>query len=127
MMVSVDTPLTAPAEKIVERFNDAWNARQIDAVIDMITDDCVFENTSPFPDGERFEGKHAVRAVWEEVMSTPGMHFETEEVISCGDRVVSRWRYNWTDDNGKQGHIRGADIFRLRGGKIAEKLSYVKG
>lgn len=127
MMVSVDTPLTSPAAGIVQQFNDAWNARQVDAVIDLITEDCVFENTSPFPDGERFEGKEAVRAVWEAVMSTPGMLFETEEVISFGDRVVTRWRYNWTDEAGAPGHIRGVDIFKLRDGKIAEKLSYVKG
>jgi hypothetical protein len=35
---------------------------------------------------------------------------------------VSRWRYSWSD-----GHIRGADLFRVRDGLVAEKLSYVKG
>jgi hypothetical protein len=25
------------------------------------------------------------------------------------------------------GHVRGVDVFRVRGGKVAEKLSYVKG
>jgi hypothetical protein len=28
---------------------------------------------------------------------------------------------------GKPGHVRGVDIFRVRDGKLAEKLSYVKG
>ena len=29
--------------------------------------------------------------------------------------------------DGMPGHIRGVDVFRVRGGKVAEKLSYVKG
>jgi hypothetical protein len=35
---------------------------------------------------------------------------------------VVRWRYAWGD-----GHVRGVDVFRVRGGLVAEKLSYVKG
>ena len=42
--------------------------------------------------------------------------------IEIDDRVVQRWRYSWAD-----GHVRGVDVFRIRDGKVAEKLSYVKG
>jgi len=31
------------------------------------------------------------------------------------------------EKEGKRGHVRGADIFRVRDGRVAEKLSYVKG
>jgi hypothetical protein len=31
------------------------------------------------------------------------------------------------DSEGQQGHVRGVDIFRMRDGKVAKKLSYVKG
>ena len=37
------------------------------------------------------------------------------------------WRYEWVDPQGQEGHIRGVDVYRLRDGLIAEKLSYVKG
>jgi ketosteroid isomerase-like protein len=88
-----------------------------------MTDDCIFENTSPFPDGERFTGQAAVRAFWERfVRDSPQAHFETEELFASGDRCTTLWRYSWGD-----GHIRGADVFRVRDGKVAEKLSYVKG
>ncbi|HXD80260.1 MAG TPA: hypothetical protein VNU27_01685 [Candidatus Acidoferrum sp.] len=40
----------------------------------------------------------------------------------AGDRPVVRWRFDWGD-----GHIRGIDLFKVRHGKVAEKLSYVKG
>jgi hypothetical protein len=38
-----------------------------------------------------------------------------------------RWVYTWVDARGVEGHIRGVDLYRVRGGLIAEKLSYVKG
>jgi len=40
---------------------------------------------------------------------------------------VSPWQYSWKTDSGDRGHVRGVDVLRLRDGRIAEKLSYVKG
>lgn len=115
------------AVTVIEQFNDAWNARDLDAAMALMTEDCVFVNTSPAPDGERFVGQAAVRAVWRSVFQTAGMRFETEELFACGDRVTALWRYSWLNADGSPGHIRGADVFRMRDGKISEKLSYVKG
>lgn len=36
-----------------------------------------------------------------------------------------RWRYRWSREAGQ--HVRGVDVYRIREGKVAEKLSYVKG
>ena len=52
---------------------------------------------------------------------------EPEEIFAVGDRCVMRWTYRWTDANGQSGHIRGVDVYTVRDGLIAEKLSYVKG
>ena len=57
--------------------------------------------------------------------STASPRFETEEIFAAGDRVVARWRFSWGGADG--GHVRGVDIFKVRDGKVAEKLSYVKG
>jgi hypothetical protein len=35
-----------------------------------------------------------------------------------------RWVFHWDT---KGGHVRGVDVMRVRGGKVAEKLAYVKG
>ena len=119
------TEATADA---VNRFNDAFNARDVDAIMELMTDDVVFENTSPSPDGERHEGQAAVRAFWEAMFaSTPHTRFDTEELFAAGDRCAVRWRYSWTDGDGNEGHVRGVDVLKVRDGKIAEKLSYVKG
>jgi len=57
-------------------------------------------------------------------LSTPGARFETEEIFAVADRGVVRWVFRW-DDRG--GHVRGVDVIRVRDGKVAEKLAYVKG
>lgn len=52
---------------------------------------------------------------------------EPEELFVAGDRGVLRWIYRWRNADGSPGHVRGVDIYRVRDGKVAEKLSYVKG
>ncbi len=118
----VDT-VTAETRATIDRFNEAFNRHDVDAVMALMTDDVVFENTSPQPDGERFVGQAAVRAFWEDFFaSSPQAHFDAEEIIAAGDRCTVSWRYSWGN-----GHIRGIDLFRVRDGKVAEKFSYVKG
>ena len=111
----------------VERFNEAFNRHDVDGIMALMTDDCVFENTRPAPDGLRLEGQAAVRAYWEKFFTvSPQAHFATEDIFACGDKCVVRWTYSWVKD-AKPGHVRGVDLFRVRDGKVAEKLSYVKG
>ena len=110
-------------EGVIASFNEAFNRHDVDGVMALMTDDVVFENTSPAPDGERFVGQTNVRAFWERFFAeSPNAHFEAEEIATAGDRCTVRWRYDWGG-----GHIRGIDLFRVRDGKVAEKLSYVKG
>ena len=111
----------------VEKFNAAINKHDINAVMNAMTEDCVFDNTNPPPDGTRFVGASAVRAFWEKFfVSNPDAVFETEEIFATGDRCVVRWIYRKTKD-GKPWHLRGVDVFTIRDGKVAEKLAYVKG
>lgn len=112
---------------VIERFNDAFNRHDVTVIMSSMTEDCVFENTRPSPDGTRITGQAAVRAHWEEFFArSPHAHFETEEIIAAGDRCIVRWTYAWMRD-GTPGHVRGVDVFRVRDGKVAEKLCYVKG
>jgi ketosteroid isomerase-like protein len=111
----------------IDRFNDAFNKHNVDGVMALMTEDCVFESTAP-PDGKRFEGHKAVREAWADLFaSSPGAVFEGEEIFAAGDRAVVRWRYRWTNADGTEGHVRGVDLVKVRDGKVAEKLSYVKG
>ena len=112
---------------VVRRFNEAFNRHDVDGIMEMMTADCVFENTRPAPDGTRVEGAAAVRAVWERLFaSSPQAHFEVSDMFAAGDRAVVLWTYRWVKDSGP-GHVRGVDVFLVRDGRVAEKLSYVKG
>ena len=110
----------------VDRFNDAFNRHDVDAVMAAMSDDCVFESTAP-PHGERHVGQAAVRAAWEAFFAaSPTAHFDAEEVIVTGDRCIVRWAYSWTDGD-TPGSVRGVDVITVRDGKVAEKRAYVKG
>lgn len=127
MSVMIDSQ-TSRTLAVIERFNDAFNRHDVDAVMALMTDDVLFENTSPAPAGERFLGQAAVRGFWERLFSsTPDAFFTAEEVVAAGDRCTVRWRYDFTSADGVKGYIRGIDLFRVHDGKVAEKLSYVKG
>ncbi|GIW05323.1 MAG: hypothetical protein KatS3mg060_0128 [Dehalococcoidia bacterium] len=109
--------------EIIDRFNAAFNRHDVDGVMALMTEDCVFEGTDPAPDGTRYTGAAAVRAYWERFFAnSPVAVFTTEDRFAAGDRCAVCWRYDWGS-----GHVRGVDIFRVRDGKVAEKKSYVKG
>ena len=117
------------AMRIVMEFNEAFNRHNVPEMMKLMTEDCVFENTDPAPDGTRYSGKEAVTQFWQAFFrESPHAYIEIEEIFGMGNnRCVMRWRYQWVDAAGKEGHVRGVDIFQVRDGLISEKLSYVKG
>ena|SRR3972149_4578494 len=121
-------PLTKATLETVARFNEAVNHHKLEETMALMTEDCVFENTYPPPNGKRFEGQVSVRSFWADFFeSSPQAKFEFEETFASGERAFVRWLYHWQNADGSQGHIRGVDVFIVRDGKVAEKLSYVKG
>ena len=116
------------ALRLVIEFNEAFNRHDVPGMMQLMSDDCVFENTDPAPDGTSYSGKAAVTRFWENFFhESPQAHIEIEEIFSLGLRCVMRWKYSWVDTSGAQGHVRGVDIFKVKDGLISEKLSYVKG
>jgi ketosteroid isomerase-like protein/uncharacterized damage-inducible protein DinB len=123
-----ENALTATTIKVVEELEEALNRRDVDAFMALITDDCVFENTSPPPDGEGYEGRSAIRAFLEDFFrATPSIDFQTEDLFASGNRCVVRWVFHWINSAGEHGHMRGVDVFYIRNGKMAEDFAYVKG
>jgi len=114
--------------RLVIEFNEAFNRHDVARMMQLMSDDCLFENTDPAPDGMVYKGKEAVTQFWQDFFrESPQAHIEVEEIFGLGFRCVMRWKYDWLDGEGKQGHVRGVDIFKLKDGLICEKLSYVKG
>jgi ketosteroid isomerase-like protein len=77
----------------IDRFNEAFNRFDVDAVMDMMTEDIVFENTAG-PDGGRFEGQASVREYFGKAFETTDSGwFDAEEIFASGDRCVVRWDF----------------------------------
>lgn len=114
--------------RMVLEFNEAFNRHDVAGMMKLMSDDCVFENTDPAPDGTRYAGKEAVTQFWQDFFrESPHAHIDIEEIFGLGRRCIMRWKYTWVDAAGQQGHVRGVDIFNEKDGLLAEKLSYVKG
>jgi ketosteroid isomerase-like protein len=113
--------------KTIDSFNEVFNRHDADGLAEYLTDDTVFEDTSPAPDGKRIQGKAAVVEFWRGWFArNADAHFEAEDVIISGSRATVLWVYRKMR-NGQPWHIRGVDVFTVRDGKIAAKLAYVKG
>jgi predicted SnoaL-like aldol condensation-catalyzing enzyme len=116
------------ALRTVLQFNEAFNRHDVPGMMALMSEDCVFENTAPAPDGTLYAGKEAVTHFWEAFFQeSPQAHIEIEEAFGLGERCIMRWKYTWKDSQGLGGHVRGVDIFRVRVDGISEKFSYVKG
>ena len=117
-MAKIETGIRA-----VMAFNDAFNRHDVPGMMSLMSDDCIFENTSPAPDGTVYSGKDAVTQFWQGFFrESPHAHIEIEEIFGMGNRCIMRWKYTWGE-----GHVRGVDVFKMKDDLICEKLSYVKG
>ena len=112
---------------VIDNFNDAFNRHDADKLAAFLTDDTIFEDTSPAPDGRRVQGKAAVIEFWRGwFQRNADAHFEAEDVFVNGNRATVLWIYKKMRD-GQPWHLRGVDVFTVRDGKVAAKLAYVKG
>ena len=113
---------------LLDRFADAWNRHDLDALMSMMTDDCVFEaSAGPRIDGQRSEGKQEVRAAYAAVFeSFQDSHWAGARHFIAGHRGVSEWTFTGTQRDGKRVEVSGCDIFTFSDGRIAVKNSYRK-
>jgi ketosteroid isomerase-like protein len=114
--------------RVVLEFNEAFNRHDVPAMMKLMTDDCIFDNTDPAPDGSLFSGKEVVTRFWQDFFrESPHAHIEVEEIFGMGLHCVMLWKYTWVDAAGHEGHIRGVDVYKMKENLISEKRSYVKG
>ena len=125
-----EVPMPSPEQATraaLDHFNDAFNRHDADRLAQFLTEDTVFEDTSPAPDGRRVEGKAAVVEFWRAWFArNSDARFDAEDTIISGNRATVLWTYHKMR-NGQPWHIRGVDVFTVRDGKVAAKLAYVKG
>jgi steroid delta-isomerase-like uncharacterized protein len=119
---------TTPLLDLLDRFADAWNRHDLDALMTMMTDDCVFDaSAGPHVEGERTEGAQAVRAAFAAVFEAfPDAQWANARHFVAGSRGVSEWTFRGTRKDGRRVEVNGCDLFTFRDGRIAVKNSYRK-
>jgi steroid delta-isomerase-like uncharacterized protein len=123
-----DSQSDADLVGLLDRFADAWNRHDLDALMAMMTDDCVFQaSAGPDVDGQRSEGPQAVRAAYAAVFEAfHDAHWAGARHVIAGNRGVSEWTFTGTNREGKRVEVTGCDLFTFRDGRIAIKNSYRK-
>jgi ketosteroid isomerase-like protein len=119
-MADADSPLG-----LCIRYRDAFFARDVDALMALVTPDFVFENVTG---GERIEGidaarRHiaAIHARW------PDMRFEERDgrIYAGGDHAVAEWTARATHpDTGRVIEWDGIDLIEVRDGRICRNAVY---
>ena len=113
---------------VMNAFGNAFNRHDLDAIMALMTDDCVFDSfAGPDICGTHFEGQDEVRRgftrIWE---VCPDANFGETRSFVCGDRGVSEWLFTGTTRDGERIEVNGCDVFTCRDGKIAHKDAFRK-
>jgi steroid delta-isomerase-like uncharacterized protein len=108
---------------LIERYNDAWNRQDVEAITAMHTDDIVFHNHTA---GECVEGAAAVGEHIAGIFRNwPGMQFTGRSLYVRDGLVVQEWTAAGTHaESGKTATWDGMDILPTRGGRFARKDVY---
>jgi ketosteroid isomerase-like protein len=103
--------------ELIERYNAAWNAQDLDAIHELHDPGIVFDNHTA---GERADGASAVREhIGQIFVNNPTLRFETRSLYSGDDFAVCEW----TASTGSK-EWDGVDVFPIRDGRIARKDVY---
>jgi steroid delta-isomerase-like uncharacterized protein len=119
---------TSTNASLLEAFLEAFNAHDVDAVMEFFAEDCVLDMPhGPGPGGRRLVGKDQVReGIQSRFDGIPDVHYGDDRHWLCGDRAVSQWTLSGTRLDGERIEVRGCDLLELRDGKITRKDSYWK-
>ena len=113
---------------ILEAFGRAGDRYDVEAMMSLMTDDCVFNSSiGPDANGTRYEGRDQVRAAFQWFLdsSSDGRWTNPRHFVT-GDRGVTEWTFTGTAPDGSPIEVNGCDIVTFRGGKIAVKDSFRK-
>ena len=116
-------------ENALRQWNTAWDNHDLDGVMDLFHEDCLFENWT----GAKVKGKEALRKAWQPWFANHGGFKFTEEetfIDESQQKVLYRWSLDWPSMEkgveGKPEKRRGVDVVHFKDGKIINKLTYSK-
>jgi steroid delta-isomerase-like uncharacterized protein len=107
-------------QELIDRYNQAWNDHDVDAIVSMHAPDFVFENHTA---GERAEGEAARGHIARIFENAPDLRFRGRRLYVREGLVVNEWTATATRD-GKTLEWDGIDVFPIEDGLIKRKDVY---
>lgn len=111
----------AELEKTIERYNAAWNAHDVDAIVALHAPGMVFENHTA---GEQVAGDDVREHIARIFENWPDLAFRGRTLYVRDGVVVNEWTATATDGDGRRLEWDGVDIFPFRDGLILRKDVY---
>jgi steroid delta-isomerase-like uncharacterized protein len=124
-------------QEFIDRYNDAWNAHDVEAIVAMHTEDSVFENHTT---GDVNVGREAVGQAITSIFGVfPDLMFEARRQYIRENLVVQEWTARGTHrgtmtrsgmevpPTGRTVEYRGMDVIPIRDGLVARKDVYSDG
>ena len=110
-------------------FSAAWNAHDLDAIMAMSSDDCVFlASAGSSPSGAVHKGQAAVRTAYQNIFNTfkDAQWSNSRSTWIAKDRVLTEWCFQATKADGTSLVVDGLDLLEISDDKVRVKNSYRK-
>jgi steroid delta-isomerase-like uncharacterized protein len=107
-------------QELIERYNQAWNDHDVEAIVAMHAPDMVFENHTA---GEHVAGEDVGPHIAGIFRNWPDLRFEGRRLYAREELVVSEWTAHATKD-GRKLEWDGIDVFPIEDGLIKRKDVY---
>jgi steroid delta-isomerase-like uncharacterized protein len=122
-----------PLRAVIERYNDAWNRHDVDAIVALHAPDMVFENHTA---GERAEGPQVREHIAGIFAAWPDIEFRARRLYVRDDLVVQEWTATATHGrdlrrgdlvapaSGRRLEWKGMDVIPFENGLVKRKDVY---
>jgi len=107
-------------QETIERYNDAWNRQDVDAIVSMHSPDFVFHNWTA---NERVEGDAVREHLARIFRHTPSLRFTGRRLYARDGLIVSEWTAQ-AERDGRLMEWDGVDVFPFEDGLIRRKDVY---
>jgi steroid delta-isomerase-like uncharacterized protein len=111
----------AELARVIERYNAAWNAHDLDSIVALHAPGMVFANHTA---GETVEGDAVRDHIARIFENWPDLTFRGRRLYTRDGLVVNEWTATATDAEGRRLEWDGVDVFPFRDGLILRKDVY---
>ena len=125
----MDTRLSLAPQvaSIVHRFDEAWQRRDIEMLMSLVADDCVYDASVGQGPGTEYAGKAEVRRGFLQMLSYDASSDSQGRLVMVDHlHALVLWTVTQTTDSGATVDIRGCDVFEVREGLIRRKDAFRK-